>query len=95
MPEKDPWADDPLQAVFFARVGAEIRKFRTAPETKASLESAAEILGWEKARLSKIELGQQRIGFWEYLELMREIAPPDHPAVILRQHINRLRLPST
>lgn len=93
MPVKDPWAEDPRQAAFYAKIGAEIRRLRTE-FSDDTVESLGDMLGWEKARMSKVELGQQRIGLWEYLEIIyyfRDFLPKDYPGIALREHINRQR----
>ena len=70
-------------ANFLRLVGAELRSLRLKADL--SLESVAEVFGWNRDAISKIERGQRNMLLSDYLTLMlfyRDLAP-GHPALAL------------
>lgn len=70
--------------VFNARLGADLR----AARERAGLSQAAvaEVFGWQRDAISKIECGKNSLTVLEYLTLvdfLRAFYPPDAPAVAL------------
>jgi transcriptional regulator with XRE-family HTH domain len=76
--------DAARRKLFAKRVGAELRLMREAGGV--SLAFVAEIFGWKKDALSKIERGERQISTFDYLTLLRwygDLAEPNHPALAL------------
>jgi hypothetical protein len=75
--------DAAQQEIFRRRLGQELRRFREA--SGISQDLAADVNGWNRDAMSKIERGERPIGMFEYLRLMwfYQELEPDHPAVAL------------
>lgn len=69
--------------LLYQRAGQEIRTMRLA--AGASQEMVADLFGWTRDALSKIERGIRPISLFEYLNVMWFLrsSKPDHPAVAL------------
>ena len=68
------------------RIAAELRQMReTANVTQSEL---ADLFGWEKAAVSKLESGMVRVRLADYLAIMRYLREfvPGHPGVALADH---------
>ena len=75
--------DAARRAIFARRLGHEIRQYREAGGL--SQDGLAELFGWSRSAISKIELGHRDIGLFDYLTVMQFLRDldPDHPAVAL------------
>lgn len=75
------------------RVGAELRKYRTAHGPNAlSPGLVGSLFGWQRDALYKIERGERHVSLFDYLQLMwlyKETCP-GHPALVLAQRLLEL-----
>lgn len=80
-------ADDAKRDAFLARMGAEIRSLREASEMPQ--QAVADLFGWQRDAISKIENGRTNLSLYDYLRLMIFLrdTQPDHPAVTLADHL--------
>lgn len=75
------------RALFAKRVGQELRQLREA--SGLSQAFLADLFGWTRDAMSKIERGDRPIGMFEYLVVMnfyRDL-DPTHPAVALAKRL--------
>jgi transcriptional regulator with XRE-family HTH domain len=79
--------DAAWRALFRRRVGTELRMLREA--SRLSQQAVAEVFGWTRDAMSKVERGVYPLGMYEYLRLIafyRDLEP-DHPAVALANRL--------
>ena len=79
--------DAACRKIFARRVGQELRQMREA--SGASQAFVADIFGWTRDAMSKIERGDRPIGMFEYLTVMRfyHDLDPTHPGVALAKRL--------
>ena len=71
-----------------ARIGAEVRAAREQAEL--SQAAVADMFGWERDAISKIERGVNSLTLYDYLRLMtwlRDELDPAHPALALAERL--------
>src|SRR4051794_29411344 len=76
----------PTETKLERRIREDLRAIREA--ARLSQEAIGEIFGWEKAAVSKIELGYNKVKLADFLRIVdfcRE-AIPNHPAVVLADY---------
>lgn len=71
------------------RIATELRNLRKTTHT--TLSEVADLFGWEKAAIHKIESGITRVRLSDYLTLMQHYRPfiPGHPGVSLLDHFTK------
>lgn len=86
-------SDDAKHAAFCLKLGGELRAYREL--AGLSQDAVAEVLGWGRDAISKIETGKNGLRLYDYLLLMEFLrdGSPGHPAHSLRERLNSRRLP--
>lgn len=72
------------EADFYKAVGKELRAFREQADIPQ--EAVGDLVGHQRAAISKIEGGDRRLCLYDYLLIMdflRDAVPEDHPALEL------------
>lgn len=75
-----------------ARAGAEIRVWREALDMPQ--QSVANLFGWKRDAVSKIETGKNEISLHDYIMVVRFLqaaVPEDHPALALADQLMKRR----
>ena len=80
---------DARRALFYRRIGQNIRQLRE--DAGWTQEQLADLFGWNRDAISKIESGKRPVALYEYLQLLWFLRDVDlnHPGVSLA----RLLLP--
>lgn len=75
--------DDPRRLAFLRVVGADIRTLREAAEMPQ--QQIADMFGWQRDAVSKIETGKNNLSLYDYLQIVRWLGEmePNHPALAL------------
>jgi transcriptional regulator with XRE-family HTH domain len=77
--------------VFLTRVGNDLRTLREAGGL--SQQAVADLFGWQRDAISKVERGERNLTVYDYLRLLRffrDVAP-DHPALALAERYLLIR----
>lgn len=82
-----PVINEQQRTAFLKRLGQDIRKLRE--DAQVSQAMIAELFGWHRTAVSKIEQGERNLGIYEYLLIMNFLRDmePAHPAVALLQRL--------
>lgn len=78
---------DPRRLEFLTRLGAELRELREA--SGVPQQTIADLFGWQRDAVAKLENGTNQIQLYDYLRLMRSFAElaPEHPALPLADQL--------
>jgi hypothetical protein len=84
------------EKLFMIGVGQELRAWREATgdgKQRISLEAVSKLFGWQRAAMSKKELGESNITLFDYMRLVglfEEYIAKDHPALLLFDYLRGL-----
>lgn len=75
------------RAVFLRRMGADLKELRLA--AGLSQQAVADVFGWRRDSISKVENGQRPLGLYEYLTLLQflQAVEPNHAALALARRL--------
>jgi DNA-binding XRE family transcriptional regulator len=86
---------NPLRALASPNIAGDVLNVRRAG--KISQQSLAEVFGWSKAAISKIENGRNDVYLSDYLKIVNlmRAAVPGHPAIALHDYLFGRRVTAT